>query len=107
MKLQPSVVIATCRKTYLSQIILLQYKAKPYPDCQNLWCHCKIVGCHFDTKNGLKKHCFSSCFQFRLDFGFRSATELWAVAESSGVTTGLSQGENLAAVGPLVTVGVH
>jgi len=71
MKLQPSVVIATCRKTYLSQIILLQYKAKPYPDCQNLWCHCKIVGCHFDTKNGLKNtalaHVFSSGWILDLD----------------------------------------
>jgi len=39
-----------------------------------------------------------------LDFEFRSPT---AVAESSGVITGLSQVENLAVMSPLVTVGAH
>ena len=48
---QPSVAIATCRKTCFRQIVLLQYKAKPY---QNLGCHCKILGCHFDTHKRLK-----------------------------------------------------
>ena len=46
---QPSVAIAACRKTCLSQIVLLQYQAKPYLDFQNLGWHCKILGCHFDT----------------------------------------------------------
>jgi len=25
----------------------------------NLGCHCKILGCHFDTQKRLKKHCTS------------------------------------------------
>ena len=46
--LQPSVVIDASRKTCLSQIVLLQCKAKPYLGFQNL-------GCHFDTHKRLKK----------------------------------------------------
>jgi len=45
----------TCRKTCLSQIVLLQYKAKSYLGFQNLGCHCKILGCHFDTQKRLEK----------------------------------------------------
>jgi len=49
--------IATSRKTCFPQIVLLQYKAKPYLlGFQNLGCHCKILGCHFDTQKRLKKH---------------------------------------------------
>jgi len=56
MILEPSVAIAMCRKTcFPPQIVLLQYKAKPYPGFQNLECHCKIIGCHFDTQKRLKK----------------------------------------------------
>jgi len=55
--LQSSVAIAMCRKTCFPQIVLLQCKAKPYPDFQNLESHCKILGCHFDTHKRLKKHC--------------------------------------------------
>ena len=51
---QPSVAIVTFRKTCFPQIILLQYKAKPYLGFQNLGCHCKILGCHFDTQKRLK-----------------------------------------------------
>jgi len=54
--LQLSVAMATCRKTCLPQIFLLQYEGKPYLDFQNLGCHCKILGCHFDTQKWLKKH---------------------------------------------------
>ena len=46
-KLQPSVAIATCRKTCISHIVLLQYKEKPYLGFQNLRCHCKILGVSF------------------------------------------------------------
>ena len=53
--MQPSVAKATCRKTCLSQIILLQYKAKPYLGFQNLGRHSKILGCHFDTQKRLEK----------------------------------------------------
>jgi len=49
LHLQPSVAVAMCRKTCFPQFILLQYKAKPYLSFQNLGCHCKILGCHFDT----------------------------------------------------------
>jgi len=46
------------QENIFSQIILLQYKAKPYHlGFQNLGCHCKILGCHFDTQKRLKKHC--------------------------------------------------
>jgi len=55
--LQPSVAIATCRKTNFPQFVLIQYKAKPYFGFQNLGCHCKILGCHFDTQKLLEKHC--------------------------------------------------
>jgi len=44
--LQPSVAIATCRKTCFPQIVLLEYEAKPYLGFQSLGCHCKILGCH-------------------------------------------------------------
>ena len=43
------------RKTCLSQILLLQYKANPYFGFQDLGCHCKILGCHFDTQKRLEK----------------------------------------------------
>ena len=43
--LQPSVAIAMCRKTCLSQIVLLRCKAKPY---------LAFLGCHFDTNKRLK-----------------------------------------------------
>jgi len=36
------ITIPTCRKTCLSQIVSLKYKANPYFGFQNL-------GCHFDT----------------------------------------------------------
>ena len=49
-----AVAIVTCKKTYFPQIVLIQYKAKPHLGYQNLGCHCKILGCHFDTQNGLK-----------------------------------------------------
>jgi len=49
---QLSVAIATCRKACFPQIVLLQYKAKPYLGSQNLGCQCKILGCHFDTFSG-------------------------------------------------------
>ena len=73
MQLQLSIATATCRKTCLSQIVLLQYKAKPYLGFQNLGCHCKILGCHFDTHKRLKKtlvwiFCARNlvfCFSFR------------------------------------------
>ena len=55
--LQLSVAIAKFRKTCLSQIVLLQYKAKPYLRFQNLGCHYKILWCSFDTQKRLKKHC--------------------------------------------------
>ena len=55
--LQLCVAIAKFRKTCLSQIVLLQYKAKPYLRFQNLGCHCKILWCSFDTQKRLKKHC--------------------------------------------------
>ena len=54
--LQPSVAIATCRKTSFPKIVLLRYKAKPYLGFQNLGCHCKILGCHFGTQKRPKKH---------------------------------------------------
>jgi len=47
------VAIATCRKACLSQIVLLQLKAKPYLDFQNWRCHCKILGGHFDNQKRL------------------------------------------------------
>jgi len=48
------------QENMFSQIVLLQYKAKPYLlGFQNLGCHCKILGCHFDTQKRLKNHCFS------------------------------------------------
>jgi len=53
--LQPSVAIATFRKKCFPQVILLHYKAKPYLGFQNLGCHCKILGCHFDTQKRLKE----------------------------------------------------
>jgi len=56
MTLQPSVAIATCRKICFPQFVLLQYKTKPYLGFQNLGCHSKILGCHFDTQKRLKKH---------------------------------------------------
>jgi len=40
----------------LSQVVLLQYKAKPYLGFQNLGCHYKMLGCHFDIQKRLKKH---------------------------------------------------
>ena len=55
-RLQPSVAVATCRRTCFLQFVLLQYKAKLYLGFQNLGCHCKILGCHFDTQKRLKKH---------------------------------------------------
>jgi len=55
--LQPSVAIPKCRKTCFPQIVVLQYKTKPDLGFQNLGCHCKILGCHFDTQKRLKKHC--------------------------------------------------
>ena len=55
--LRPSVTIATCRKTCSPQIVLLQHKVKSYLGFQNLGCHCKILGCHFDTQKQLKQHC--------------------------------------------------
>ena len=64
--LQPSVAISTCRKTCLSQFVLLQYKAKPYLGFQNLGCHCKILGCHFDTQKDLKKHWVQHCIQLTI-----------------------------------------
>jgi len=62
--LQPSIAIATCRKTCLSQVVLLQYKAKPYIDFQNLGCHCKSLGCHFDTHQRLWKKNWAIIQQF-------------------------------------------
>ena len=53
--LRPSVAIATCRKTCFPQIVLVQNKAKPYLGFQNVRCHFKILGCHFDTQKRLKK----------------------------------------------------
>jgi len=38
----------------LSQIVSLEYKTKAYLGIQNLGCHYKISGCHFDTQNRLK-----------------------------------------------------
>ena len=53
------VAIITCRKTYFPQIVLPQFKAKPYLlGFQNLGCHCKILGCHFDTQKRLKETLF-------------------------------------------------
>jgi len=40
----------------LSSNRLLQYKTKPQLGFQNLRCHCKILGCQFDTQKRLKKH---------------------------------------------------
>jgi len=31
-------------------------QAKPYLGFQKLECHCKILGCHFDTQKRLRKH---------------------------------------------------
>jgi len=59
--LQPSIAIATCRKTCFLQIVLLQGKVKPYLGLQNLGCHCKILGCHFDTQKRYKKLWASDC----------------------------------------------
>ena len=56
LHLQPSVAVATCRKSFFPQFVLLQYKAKPYLGFQNLGCHCKILGCHFDTQKRLRKN---------------------------------------------------
>jgi len=42
--------------TCFPQIVLLQYKAMPYLGFQNLGCHCRNLGCHFDTSKRLK-HC--------------------------------------------------
>jgi len=53
-QLHPSVAVATCRKACFPQIVLLQYKAKPYLGFQNLGCHCAILGCHFDTQKRVK-----------------------------------------------------
>ena len=61
LTLQPSVAMATGRKTCFPQIVLLQYKAKPYLDFQNLGCNCKILGCHFDTPKRLKKALHLPC----------------------------------------------
>ena len=56
--LQPSVATTTCRKTCFPQIVLIQGKVKPYLGFQKLGCHCKMIGCHFDTQKRQKKHCF-------------------------------------------------
>jgi len=49
--------MAACRKTCFPQIVLLQYRAKPYLlGFQNLGCHCKILECHFDAQTRLKKY---------------------------------------------------
>ena len=53
--LQPSVAMARCRKTCLSEIVLLQYKAKLYLGFKNLRCHCKMLGCHFESQKRFKK----------------------------------------------------
>jgi len=53
--LQSSDAIAMCRKVRFPQIVLLRYKVKPHLGFQNLGCHCKILGCHFDTQKRLKK----------------------------------------------------
>ena len=67
MTLQPSVAIAMCRKTrFPPQIVLLQYKVKPYPGFQNLGCHCKILGAILTPKNGLKNT--AGCNLFRGNF---------------------------------------
>ena len=55
LQLQPSVAVAMCRKTCFPQFVFLQYKVKPYLGFQNLGCHCKILGCHFDIQIRLKK----------------------------------------------------
>jgi len=36
-------------------MVSLRYKAKPNLGFQNLECHCKIIGCRFDTQKRLKK----------------------------------------------------
>ena len=49
------------QESMFSQIVLLQYKAKPYLlGFQNLGCHCKILGCHFDTQKRLKNTLLST-----------------------------------------------
>jgi len=48
-----------CKKACFPQIILLQYRAKPYLGFQNFGYHRKILECHFDTQKRLKKHCAS------------------------------------------------
>jgi len=42
------------QENMLSQIVSLEYKTKAYLGIQNLGCHYKISGCHFDTQNRLK-----------------------------------------------------
>ena len=95
--LQPFVAITTCRKTCFSQMVLLHYKAKPHLGFQNLGCHCKILGRHFDTQNGLKntgnKESFavtlSECTDFTTSLAWlatdscasRSYTHIWLVCD--------------------------
>jgi len=44
-------------------MVLLQYNAKPYLGFQNLGCHYKILGCHFDTQKRLKKTLVATDFK--------------------------------------------
>ena len=51
-------IAAVCCNSHVQENMLssnrFTSKAKPHLGFQNLGCHCKILGCHFDTQNGLK-----------------------------------------------------
>jgi len=56
------------QENMLSQFVFLQYKAKPYLGFQNLGCHYKILGCHFDTQKRLKKTLPSDILRSKISF---------------------------------------
>jgi len=44
------------QENMLSSNRFTSIQAKPHFGFQNLGCHCKFLGCHFDTQKRLKKH---------------------------------------------------
>ena len=92
LQLHSSVAVATCRKTFFPQFVLLQYKAKPYLAFQNLRCHHKILGCHFDTHKRLKKTLASTLtWKYELKPGSTSVcgvkvTEPWATFNTPDIS---------------------
>ena len=52
-------IAAVCCNRHVQENLLssnrFTSKSKPHLGFQNLGCHCKILGCHFDTQIGFKK----------------------------------------------------